>query len=205
MRKGFTLIELLVVIAIIGLLATIITGSLSSSKATGRDAKRVADIKSLQLALGLYYNDNGGYPLYLGQLVPTYIPKLPPDPTATADCSTGASPGVECYIYTPYRLEAPLGGSCSTVTNRVKYHLAAIMEQGSDKNSNLREDADWADTTTYKVCSSLGQNQRDFVGQNAGAGCVTANLTPTSPDSADNNVTPQNNSGTVEYCYDVTN
>ena len=56
--KGFTLIELLVVIAIIGILASIITGSLASARARGRDAKRVADIKNIELALKLYYADN---------------------------------------------------------------------------------------------------------------------------------------------------
>ena len=52
---GFTLVELLVVISIIGLLAGIVLSSLNSARAKGRDARRVSDIKQLQLALTLYY------------------------------------------------------------------------------------------------------------------------------------------------------
>ncbi|MCF7820369.1 MAG: prepilin-type N-terminal cleavage/methylation domain-containing protein, partial [Candidatus Pacebacteria bacterium] len=62
-KKGFTLIELLVVIAIIGLLSTMSVVALNSARQKSRDAKRVADIKQIQTALELYYNDNNGYPL----------------------------------------------------------------------------------------------------------------------------------------------
>ena len=61
-NKGFTLIELLVVIAIIGVLASIVTSSLSSARAKARDARRESDIKSIQTALEMYYLDNGHYP-----------------------------------------------------------------------------------------------------------------------------------------------
>ncbi len=61
-KKGFTLIELLVVVAIIGLLATLSIVALNTARAKARDAKRVADIKQIQTALELYYNDNSGYP-----------------------------------------------------------------------------------------------------------------------------------------------
>jgi general secretion pathway protein G len=61
-RKGFTLIELLVVIAIIGLLSTLAVVALNSARTKARDAKRVADIKQIQTALELYYNDKSAYP-----------------------------------------------------------------------------------------------------------------------------------------------
>ena len=63
-QKGFTLIELLVVIAIIGLLSTLAVVALSSARAKARDAKRVADVKQIQSALELYYNDKNGYPVF---------------------------------------------------------------------------------------------------------------------------------------------
>jgi len=60
--EGFTLIELLVVIAIIGLLSTLSVLALNSARARARDAKRIADIKQIQTALEMYYNDANTYP-----------------------------------------------------------------------------------------------------------------------------------------------
>lgn len=62
-EKGFTLIELLVVIAIIGILSSVVLASLNSARRKSRDARRQADLKQLQTALELYYNDNNAYPI----------------------------------------------------------------------------------------------------------------------------------------------
>ena len=73
--RGFTLIELLVVIAIIGILSSVVLASLNSARKKGRDARRIADLKQLQLALELYYdaNPSTGQPcdprLYIGHPV----------------------------------------------------------------------------------------------------------------------------------------
>jgi len=61
-QKGFTLIELLVVIAIIGILSSVVLASLNSARKKSRDARRVSDVKQMQLALELYFDSNGGYP-----------------------------------------------------------------------------------------------------------------------------------------------
>jgi prepilin-type N-terminal cleavage/methylation domain-containing protein len=61
-KKGFTLIELLIVIAIIGLLASAIMYLLSTGRAKGRDAKRIADLKQLDTAIQTYITDNGHAP-----------------------------------------------------------------------------------------------------------------------------------------------
>ncbi|MDP3970362.1 MAG: prepilin-type N-terminal cleavage/methylation domain-containing protein [bacterium] len=91
MRKGFTLIELLIVIAIIGLLATLAIVSLTSAQQKSRDAKRIADIKQLQNATELYFNEItvGSYPdpanwtEYTNNLVPI-MSSMPTDPTNDA-------------------------------------------------------------------------------------------------------------------------
>lgn len=59
---GFTLIELLVVIAIIGLLSSIVLASLNSARAKSRDARRIADINQIRIALELYLDSNKSYP-----------------------------------------------------------------------------------------------------------------------------------------------
>jgi len=61
-KKGFTLIELLVVIAIIGILATLAVVALQQARKNARDAKRIADVRQMQTALELFFNDNQYYP-----------------------------------------------------------------------------------------------------------------------------------------------
>ena len=62
MRKGFTLVEILIVVFIIGLLSSIVLVGLGSFRARGRDARRIADLHSVQNALELYFSKEGIYP-----------------------------------------------------------------------------------------------------------------------------------------------
>jgi len=61
-NKGFTLIELLVVIAIVGILSSVVFASLNNARAKARDAKRLSDMRQMQIALELYYDSFGRYP-----------------------------------------------------------------------------------------------------------------------------------------------
>jgi len=63
-RQGFTLIELLVVVAVIALLAAIVLFNIDGIKSKSRDARRVADIKSIQEGLAMYHNDHQNYPIF---------------------------------------------------------------------------------------------------------------------------------------------
>src|SRR5574343_2007001 len=96
-KKAFTLIELLVVIAIIGILTALAVVSLQNSRRSARDAKRLADVKQLQIALELYYQDNSNYPSTLlhGDTLAsnsiTYMETIPYPPTIIdGDCSTSS-------------------------------------------------------------------------------------------------------------------
>ncbi len=60
---GFTLIELLVVIAIIGVLTTIVMVSVNDLRARARDDRRLADMKTISDALGLYRVQQSTYPI----------------------------------------------------------------------------------------------------------------------------------------------
>lgn len=61
-KSGFTLIELLVVISLIGILSTLILANLNSARERSRDVQRKSDLRSVQTALRLYYNDVGSFP-----------------------------------------------------------------------------------------------------------------------------------------------
>ena len=61
-KRGFTLIELLVVIAIIGLLSTLSVVALGTARERARDAVRLSDLRTISIALELYYNENSAYP-----------------------------------------------------------------------------------------------------------------------------------------------
>jgi len=70
MRKrsglGFTLIELLVVISIIGILATLLLANYSATRERARDAQRKSDLRNIQTALRMFYNDFNRYPTSSG-------------------------------------------------------------------------------------------------------------------------------------------
>lgn len=60
--NGFTLIELIIIIFILGLIIPLVFFSLSNSRSQGNDAKRIADIAQLQIALQSYYDAEDNYP-----------------------------------------------------------------------------------------------------------------------------------------------
>ncbi len=154
MKRGFTLIELLVVIAIIGILSSIVLASLNSARLKSRDARRLADIKQLQLALALYYDSNSSaYPTTLAPLVTQGdIPVLPTDPVTHSN-----------YVYAALGS----GATCSS------YHIGAVLEDST--NQALTNDADAAAGTS---CTG---SAADFNGLSAA--CTTTSGTDSCFDS----------------------
>jgi prepilin-type N-terminal cleavage/methylation domain-containing protein len=61
-KKGFTVLEVLVVIAIMGILAAVAVYSLSVTKASNRDAKRISDIAVMRAALTQHWLQKATYP-----------------------------------------------------------------------------------------------------------------------------------------------
>lgn len=202
--RGFTLVELLVVIAIIGMLTAIVSISLVSAKQKSRDSKRIGDLKTIQLALSLYYNDNLMYPTNIYGtgatapamgLAPNYLPVVPKDPNAVAsdNCTSGTGQNglASCYHYSAYQT-AGGGGVCNSSAPPLMYHLGAGLEDTS--NQALLQDVDANDdlepapySSAFVPCSSAPTK---FNG-NAVTGtlkCAGADAAAASPDS----------------CYDLT-
>ena len=114
-QKGFTLIELLVVIAIIGLLATLAVVALNNARAKSRDARRISDIKQIQTALEMYYNDATSYPTALGTQIATgsntHMVSVPSDPSGTGGGYTYVYSGGGSSDYAiTFQLESGTGG-----------------------------------------------------------------------------------------------
>jgi prepilin-type N-terminal cleavage/methylation domain-containing protein len=120
--RGFTLIELLVVIAIIGLLSTIIAAPIQSARKKARDAKKISELKSVELALEQYAESNSAqYPKnpfsLSGGLSPQFMPLLP----TFAGSTTSNARDAFAYVY----YEASATGAASTT---FAYHLGVKLE-----------------------------------------------------------------------------
>jgi len=143
------LIELLVVIAIIGILSSIVLASLNSARKKGRDARRIADVKQLQLALELYYDSHSNYPTsaqYASNLVSEgFISTLATDP------STGLG----------YAYEAiGSGTTCSS------YHLGTKLE--TTGHTALSSDSDYAAVASSQCTGGTWAGNADIAASNGG-------------------------------------
>lgn len=135
-RLGFTLIELLVVISIIGILATLVAANLNSARSRARDAERKSDLKNIQTALRLYYNDNGSYPA--ASVLPwgsewtssdgktVYMQTLPQDPLSS-----------QTYEYV------------LNATDSDSYTLSACLENTSDTSGKSITISEWTCSTGW--------------------------------------------------------
>ncbi len=140
-HKGFTLIELLVVIAIIGVLASVVLASLNSARLKSRDARRIADIKQIQLALELYYDaNNQSYPVGTysaivtggsAALAPAYMPSVPNDPSTSATAP---------YVYQSLASNAASAAECAAAPCS-SYVLRATMEQSGVALTNDNDES----------------------------------------------------------------
>jgi general secretion pathway protein G len=118
-NEGFTLIELLVVIAIIGLLSSILFGSLSVARASARDSKRYSDVLEINKAIQLYILAKGHAP----DLGGTCSSANPGNASACFTIDTNAPTAnwttlqTELKPYLPSLSKDPCGASCPGAYN----------------------------------------------------------------------------------------
>ena len=141
-KKGFTLIEILIVISIIGLLASVVLVNLGGFRAKGRDSRRIADLRTLQNTLELYFGVNNKYPSAITELISPElgVTRLPTDPGTTLNYS---------YCF-----------KNDVANNPVSYIVGAKLE-----GKNVALDSDEDDTAGY---SCTGTPAADCVDANFG-------------------------------------
>ncbi|MCX6793081.1 MAG: prepilin-type N-terminal cleavage/methylation domain-containing protein [Candidatus Falkowbacteria bacterium] len=169
-NSAFTLIELLVVIAIIGVLATTAVISLSNPRVKSRDAKRLADVKTIQVGLQMYFNSMGFYPTVItagNQIVNpsnsiVYLEKVPsnPEPRKEASCANSD------YIYertspTSYNICFCLAGDSGSA----KAGINKLTPDGSIADCGCKiTDKDGNQYDTVKIGSQCWMQQNLRVG-----------------------------------------
>ena len=135
-QKGFTLIELLVVIAVIGMLASIVLVSLGPVRKKGRDAVRQSDIRQINLAMEMCYDDalcgpgEAKYPVHAGTIPitnawtkidddgnPTFL-TVPSDPTNSGNLIYKWGATNEQYYCFYTQLEAPTAVTWYCASNK---------------------------------------------------------------------------------------
>ncbi len=133
-KKGFTLIELLVAISIIGVLSALLLANMLGVRQRARDAQRKSDLKQVETALRLYYNDNQSYP-------PSDSGNIAGGACKGSDCSWGSSLlGTDEITYMKELpqdpLQDPLGSDSSYFYERGAdtdtFSLYAYLENRSD-------------------------------------------------------------------------
>ncbi|MSU56145.1 MAG: DUF4214 domain-containing protein, partial [Candidatus Taylorbacteria bacterium] len=120
---------------------------LSDARMRARDARRVADIKQLQVALELFYDAKGSYPASLSELGTSIISVVPKDPTGNQ-----------------YSYKALPEGCSSSGKKCTNYHIGASLE-GSDAQS-LKGDSD--SDTSGLVGGFSGADTQPCGGKGAG-------------------------------------
>jgi len=147
-KKGFTLIELLIVITIIGILTAVVTTNLSGARSRARDTRRKSDLRGVEQALRLYYNDNKRFPANDG------------------DNISGAAWGSPFTVgSTVYMSSLPLDPSGNGLTYKYygssdQYILQTTLENLSDPDiaesqarcTTLYPNVDVSSTSDYVVC-----------------------------------------------------
>lgn len=148
-KKGFTLIELLVVISLIGILSTLILANLNSARERSRDAQRKADLRNIQTALRLYYNDMGGFPASNSSYA-----ILGCGASGTSACSWGGQWAKGTTVYMNILPSDPLPSQSYryTQTDSETYTIDSCLENKSDDKGVTTSDTTWCTSGwKYKV------------------------------------------------------
>lgn len=148
-KRGFTLIELLVTISIIAILAVIGLAVYTKFLQNARDAKRQADLRTIQSALEQYFADQLNYPV---------------KSTSTATCPSngqlGIVTGLDCPFKNPsgtktYIQSIPRDPKANP-THQYRYEaLPSACDNGTTKCTNYCLYADLENASIMNACTDI--------------------------------------------------
>lgn len=153
--SAFTLIELLVTISLIAIISTVLLSNFNAARERGRDAQRKGDLRNIQTALRIYYNDYSGYPASgtggnLGKIVACGQQTAPGPFT----CEYGSSWTAAGKLIMSVLPKDPLSSQSYqyTQTDADTYTLQACLENKSDDRGKDAGGTSWCSTNwMYEV------------------------------------------------------
>lgn len=125
MRAGFSLIEVIVVTAILGILSILGISNFTATIERSRDARRKADLSTIQKGLESYYGDNSVYPATIttadlcASTTTCYLKTVPTDPSG----------GSNVYYY----VRGNTGGTSQS------YQLYSTLERTDDTGTGVNQ------------------------------------------------------------------
>lgn len=140
-QKGFTLIEMLVVVSLIGVLTTLVAANLNSARERARDTQRKSDLRNIETALRLYYQDYQGFP---GAGSGGQISGC--GASGTSICSWGSAWSDSLNTYMNKLPKDPLPDQSykyAVSSDRESYTLDACLENKSDDKGQAASDLTW--------------------------------------------------------------
>jgi type IV pilus assembly protein PilA len=152
-QKGFTLIELLVVIGILAILLAIVLIAINPARQFGQasNTRRQSDVTQILNAVGAYEADNAGAlpagipvtaigatptpvdaSFICTDIVPTYMPALPVEPTAQGEGNVVGAAYTSCATVTP-----AAGVTAYTVERDSSGHVT-VKAQTTDNGATIQ-------------------------------------------------------------------
>ena len=137
-QNGYSIIELIFLSVIVIVLASVLISASSGIRIRERNNTRIADIKTLQLNLEIFYARNGFYPSLVEINIPHWTAENMKQVPATDFVDPSSKTNIQVFTTTStktnfgYNVSSSSGATCNNKTVACsQYILTATLEGGS--------------------------------------------------------------------------